>query len=666
MRIVSAVVLAVFLFQTGVFSGHKKETVRIDILSKQVRLLRQGISKRIVFIPSSDSKIHILSEGRISRPHEFSLAFSGGKPFLFSQDFTLTPEFRMRIESSKPGDTIRVKLDSEERLYPLPLDLVYTNSSFKITVQESLKRYAVHSACAEYGKRSDVEKEAVLALAHVIMARARCLKGKRLHENVDFCDLTHCQVYRGIPAYSIDFNDLFSIDAKQCNKNLFFNSCCGGWMFSANVFNGKGKLRHEKDWLYHSGKILCESSTNNWKRIMSADELCEILIPDALLNTRLNDFLIEKRESKTLIAVKGREYEYPLERFRIFINRKKGWNFIKSNNYSLKYNPQNKIIEFMGKGLGHGVGLCQKGALQLSRMGYSRFEIIKHYYPEIIFTSDRNNALPPYLSYVIFNLKTGGIIEKSQSSILNREIVPGSFFKLPVSLYLAHSRPDIMREYTYECRGKSQNKNMPERCWNPDGHGRISMSEALPKSCNLFFASLYSKIDFDSFEQFIKKISDDLSVDIVLPEHSGEKQKAEILSGLDFRMKISVKDMIRITRVLSPVSCYDRKIHAFRNRFQTASLTALQQSLRGTFVNGTASGSLKSKNRYSQNLRDFDLNDLIYRGIWGKTSTVIDGTNTPVAYGLFTGGVGNKGIICIMRDVTGHTASRWAAFLLNR
>ena len=39
------------------------------------------------------------------------------------------------------------------------------------------------------------------------------------------------------------------------------------------------------------------------------------------------------------------------------------------------------IVEISGKGFGHGVGLCQYGAISLSRKGWSYDEIIEHYFP---------------------------------------------------------------------------------------------------------------------------------------------------------------------------------------------------------------------------------------------------------------------------------------------
>jgi stage II sporulation protein D len=40
------------------------------------------------------------------------------------------------------------------------------------------------------------------------------------------------------------------------------------------------------------------------------------------------------------------------------------------------------FIVLKGKGFGHGVGLCQQGAMKMSRMGYDATSILKYYFPQ--------------------------------------------------------------------------------------------------------------------------------------------------------------------------------------------------------------------------------------------------------------------------------------------
>jgi stage II sporulation protein D len=39
------------------------------------------------------------------------------------------------------------------------------------------------------------------------------------------------------------------------------------------------------------------------------------------------------------------------------------------------------VVRFLGRGWGHGVGLCQHGAYGLARSGMTYDRILAHYYP---------------------------------------------------------------------------------------------------------------------------------------------------------------------------------------------------------------------------------------------------------------------------------------------
>jgi stage II sporulation protein D len=40
-------------------------------------------------------------------------------------------------------------------------------------------------------------------------------------------------------------------------------------------------------------------------------------------------------------------------------------------------------LTFKGRGYGHGVGMCQEGAMQMAKVGYTFPEILKYYFKGI-------------------------------------------------------------------------------------------------------------------------------------------------------------------------------------------------------------------------------------------------------------------------------------------
>lgn len=53
--------------------------------------------------------------------------------------------------------------------------------------------------------------------------------------------------------------------------------------------------------------------------------------------------------------------------------------------------PKGDSVVLSGRGFGHGVGLCQEGAMKMAGMGYSFRQIINYYYSGV-FISDINKA----------------------------------------------------------------------------------------------------------------------------------------------------------------------------------------------------------------------------------------------------------------------------------
>ncbi len=130
-----------------------------------------------------------------------------------------------------------------------------------------------------------------------------------------------------------------------------------------------------------------------------------------------------------------------------------------------------------------------------------------------------------------------------------------------------------------------------------------------------------------------------------------EKEWCEILPGLDFRIDISIRDLIKI-------SMYIHNMHR-SNRIPSEAMEVISEALHKTFLNGTAKITEKDLIK-NPSLR------VLPSGIWGKTGTVISGTNSHFSYGIFTGGSGDTGIITLVRKGKGTDAAHISAMLLKK
>ena len=50
---------------------------------------------------------------------------------------------------------------------------------------------------------------------------------------------------------------------------------------------------------------------------------------------------------------------------------------------SFSIKTENDSVKFTGNGFGHGVGLCQEGAMKMANIGYKYNEILQYYYTDI-------------------------------------------------------------------------------------------------------------------------------------------------------------------------------------------------------------------------------------------------------------------------------------------
>ena len=56
---------------------------------------------------------------------------------------------------------------------------------------------------------------------------------------------------------------------------------------------------------------------------------------------------------------------------------------LKSTFFSLEPNENGDTIVFKGRGFGHGIGMCQEGAMRMTKLGYNYKEVLSFYYKNV-------------------------------------------------------------------------------------------------------------------------------------------------------------------------------------------------------------------------------------------------------------------------------------------
>jgi stage II sporulation protein D len=66
--------------------------------------------------------------------------------------------------------------------------------------------------------------------------------------------------------------------------------------------------------------------------------------------------------------------------FLSLVGQAAGWRKLLSARFAIE--ATDTTVRFVGQGVGHGVGLCQSGAIARAERGDSAGAILRHYFPE--------------------------------------------------------------------------------------------------------------------------------------------------------------------------------------------------------------------------------------------------------------------------------------------
>lgn len=254
---------------------------------------------------------------------------------------------------------------------------------------------------SEIGKRTDEEIEAVKAQA--VAARTYAMSHLQQYEGEPY-DLKATiidQIYEGVDAenrlvskaidattgHVIMYNDAF-IDA-------YYHSTCGGMTDNISHVWDRNEIPYLK--AVEDGNACSWSKYFLWQEVFTERQLRgrieQYLTSDRGRDLRIGhirDVKIVERTPGGRVAVLAvytdlDTYKFYKDRIRWVIGRTSNPDLIlPSDRFEVVIDRDQlgniRTITFKGRGYGHGVGMCQCGAIGLSRSGWSFDKILQHYY----------------------------------------------------------------------------------------------------------------------------------------------------------------------------------------------------------------------------------------------------------------------------------------------
>jgi stage II sporulation protein D len=230
----------------------------------------------------------------------------------------------------------------------------------------------------------------------------RTYASNKINENKEFFDIysdTRDQVYGGVEGETEYTNGIVDETKGQLlvyedqPAIIFYHSTCGGFTENVeNVFTKKNipylkgveddndaycKISPRYEWIEKYSESIFIARLYKSKLIESKKyKLSDVKIKSRFNSGRVNelDIIVNNGEEiqKTIFLLSNQ--------IRSIIRSSDDKSILKSTLFNINLDNENNVV-ITGKGKGHGVGLCQWGAIGQSKKGKDYKEILNHYFP---------------------------------------------------------------------------------------------------------------------------------------------------------------------------------------------------------------------------------------------------------------------------------------------
>jgi len=357
----------------------KSSTLSVRILS--------DLKVTSVIISPLFGEYNIYADGKIiardtNSTNVFSLTILGNDSIkLKSFEKTIGTFLNVKFVGKQYPNSFKIKSvvpNGKMRSYDDHVEISVQNQTLKIINNVDIEHYVAGVVECESGSKTTSEYYKLQS----ILCRTYALSHVRRHETEGFelCDQVHCQ------AYYNKTNDAEIINAVADTKGLVitdsdlnlitaaFHSNCGG-----ETVNSEDVWALPTTYLKSVKDTFCLKQPHaHWQRKIATEDWMSYLslkhkypVEDS---SSFNNAVSFPQDGGREIYFTDKNLKIPLKIIRA------DWQ-LKSTYFSIEQRSDSVI--FNGRGYGHGVGLCQEGAMQMAKLGYSYKDIIHFYYKDV-------------------------------------------------------------------------------------------------------------------------------------------------------------------------------------------------------------------------------------------------------------------------------------------
>ena len=285
---------------------------------------------------------------------------------------------RVIITARSPIQINEIDYDGEIHL------IVHDKNLIRVVNRINVENYLKSVISAEMGGQSPLEALKAQAVAARTITLSKIASQKHSNDGYDLCNTTHCQVYKGLTGITSTVLNAVTQTAglilvhKGNPIEAFYSAHCGGMTeCSGSVWQTR------QNYLVSQPDNFCINTSliPNWNQrsinwevnftkreienLFGVSNLREVVVSKRYESTRVEAITIKASKELT---VNG-QYEIR-NRFNL-----------PSTLFIIIKNNDNYL--FIGNGYGHGVGMCQTGAIARANAGNDFREILNFYYTDI-------------------------------------------------------------------------------------------------------------------------------------------------------------------------------------------------------------------------------------------------------------------------------------------
>lgn len=234
-----------------------------------------------------------------------------------------------------------------------------------------------------------------------LMSRTYAMKNKDRHKKEGFylCDGVHCQAYHNKLTHTPSIQEavdgttgMVIIDNESKLVTSYFSANCGGQTCDASyVWNSSVPYLESfiDTFCIHTRQATWTKSVSKiaWKTFLEK----EYGVTEGVYGDLIYNFYQDQRKAFYIHPSLGVPLRDLREKFSL-----------KSTYFSTHLEGENVIIE--GRGFGHGVGLCQEGAMNMAKAGITYQQIALFYFKDV--------QIIDYFKNYFYGQETNGVINQ--------------------------------------------------------------------------------------------------------------------------------------------------------------------------------------------------------------------------------------------------------------